>query len=108
MAPLDIARGLRRLPSLLAELPLQDLDERATGAQVAWYREGLGSYAREDAYWAARDFAAGVAEVEVPVQLMGGWYDIFLPWMLQDFSALQAAGRQTQLIIGPWTTRHPD
>jgi putative CocE/NonD family hydrolase len=107
LAPLLIARGLRRLPALFSELPLRDLDERATGAQVAWYRKGLGSYSREDAYWAARDFAAGVAEVEVPVQLMGGWYDIFLPWMLEDFRALQEAGRQTQLIIGPWTHTAP-
>jgi putative CocE/NonD family hydrolase len=38
---------------------------------------------------------------------MGGWYDIFLPWMLEDFAALQAAGRRTQLIIGPWTHTAP-
>jgi putative CocE/NonD family hydrolase len=107
LAPLAISRALRRLPSLLSELPLRDLDERTTGAQVAWYREGLGTYSREDAYWAARDFAAGVADVGVPVQLMGGWYDIFLPWMLEDFSALHAAGHRTQLIIGPWTHTAP-
>ena len=38
-----------------------------------------------------------------PVQLVGGWYDIFLPWMIEDFHALRAAGRRPQLIIGPWT-----
>jgi putative CocE/NonD family hydrolase len=107
LGPVAMARGLRRLPSLLGELPLRDLDERATGAQVAWYRESLGQYSREDAYWAARDYARGVGEVEVPVQLMGGWYDIFLPWMLEDFSSLHAAGRRTQLIIGPWTHTAP-
>ena len=48
---------------------------------------------REDAYWVARDFAAGVGRVTAPVQLIGGWHDIFLPWMLEDFAALQAAGR---------------
>ncbi len=107
LAPLAIARGLQRLPSLFSELPLVDLDKRATGAEVAWYRQGLGSYSREEAYWTARDFAAGVGDVEAPVQLMGGWYDIFLPWMLEDFSALHAAGRRTQLIIGPWTHTAP-
>ena len=34
---------------------------------------------------------------------MGGWYDIFLPWMLEDFEALQAAGHDPHLVIGPWT-----
>ncbi len=107
LALLAIARSLRRLPELLADLPLSDLDQRATGAEAAWFREGMASPSREDAYWVARDFAAGVAEVSAPVQLIGGWYDIFLPWMLEDYAALQAAGRAPQLVIGPWTHTAP-
>jgi len=103
VAPLAIASALRRLPAVFSELPLGDLDELATGAQVAWWREGLANPAREDAFWVARDFAAGVAEVTAAVQLLGGWNDIVLPWMLEDFSALQAAGRDVQLVIGPWS-----
>ena len=103
LAPLAIARGLRRLPALFSELPLADLDERATGEEVAWFREGMASPLREDAYWVARDYAAGVEKVTARVQLIGGWQDIFLPWMLEDFGALQTAGRDAQLIIGPWT-----
>jgi uncharacterized protein len=107
LAPLAMARGLRRLPVLLSELSLADLDERATGAEVAWFREGLASTEREDAYWATRDYAAGVEKVTAPVQLIGGWQDIFLPWLLEDFRALQAARRTVQLIIGPWTHTAP-
>ena len=103
LAPLAIVRALRRLPNLFAQLPIADLDARATGAEVAWFREALASPRREDAYWVARDFAAGVVRVAAPVQLVGGWQDIFLPWMLEDFAALQAAGRAPQLLIGPWT-----
>jgi putative CocE/NonD family hydrolase len=107
LAPLAMARALRRLPALFSELPLGELDERATGAEVSWFREALASPGREDAYWVARDFAAGVAKVAAPVQLVGGWHDIFLPWMLDDFSALQAGGRDPQLVIGPWTHTAP-
>jgi putative CocE/NonD family hydrolase len=106
-APIAMIRGLRRLVPLLSELPLADLDERATGAPVQWYREAMGSTRREDDYWVARDFAAGVAKVTAPVQLIGGWYDIFLPWMLEDHAALLAAGHEPQLIIGPWTHTSP-
>jgi uncharacterized protein len=106
-APIAIARALRRLPTLFSELPLADLDELATGTEVPWYREAMAHPQREDAYWVARDYAAGVTEVTAPVQLVGGWYDIFLPWMLEDFCALQAAGREPQLIIGPWTHTAP-
>jgi putative CocE/NonD family hydrolase len=107
LAPVAVARRMRRLPKVFSQLPLRDLDEFATGAQVAWYRAGLGRVSREDAYWTARDFAAGVARVEAPVQLMGGWYDILLPWMLEDHGALAGAGRRTQLIIGPWVHTAP-
>ncbi len=106
-APLLMATGLRRLPAMLARSPLSDLDHWVTGAEVAWFREGLGNPRREDAYWVARDYAAGVETVDAPVQLIGGWWDIFLPWMLEDFSALKAAGRAPQLIIGPWTHTAP-
>jgi len=107
LAPVAIARALHGLPALFSELPLVDLDERATGAEVSWWREGMANPGRDDAYWVARDFAAGVANVAAPVQLVGGWYDIFLPWMLEDFCALQAAGRDPQLVIGPWTHTAP-
>ncbi|MGP0100196.1 MAG: CocE/NonD family hydrolase [Solirubrobacteraceae bacterium] len=107
LAPLAMIRGLRRLPSLFAQLPIGELDARATGDEVAWFREALANPGRDDAYWVARDFAAGVGRVTAPVQLVGGWQDIFLPWMLEDFAALHAAGRAPQLIIGPWTHTSP-
>jgi putative CocE/NonD family hydrolase len=108
LAPLAMVRALRRLPTQLGQLPVGEIDERATGAEIAWFREGLASRQREDAYWVARDFAAGVGRVPARVQLVGGWYDIFLPWMLEDFSALRAAGRDAQLLIGPWAHTAPE
>jgi uncharacterized protein len=50
-----------------------------------------------------RDFSAGVARVEAPVQMITGWYDAFTPWQMEDYAALQEAGRQPQLIVGPWS-----
>ncbi len=103
LAPLAMLRGLRRLPSLFTQGPIGELDTRATGAEVAWFREALANPDRGGTYWVARDFAAGVGKVAAPVQLLGGWQDIFLPWMLEDFTALHATGRAPQLVIGPWT-----
>ena len=106
-APLAMAHALRRLPALLTEGSLDDLDLRATGGEVDWFRQAVANPARESQYWVARDFAQGVSKVTAPVQFIGGWYDIFLPWMLEDFAALHAAGRAPQLIIGPWTHTDP-
>ncbi len=105
---LAMGRALRSLPPLLAQLPLADLDERATGAAVGWYREAYARPGREDPYWMRRDFSATVGRVVAPVQFVGGWYDILLPWMLEDFEALQAAGRGPQLLVGPWSHTAPE
>jgi hypothetical protein len=107
LAPVAIDRALRSLPSHLGELPLIDLDERATGAPIPWFREAFGDIDREGAYWSARDFSSTVSEVSTPVSFVGGWYDILLPWMLDDFEALQTAGRGPQLLIGPWSHTSP-
>ena len=106
-SPLSFPRALARLRRLFRELPLGELDVGATGAEVTWFRAAMATPLREDVFWAARDYAAGVAQVTVPVQLVGGWYDILLPWMLEDFAALQAAGREPQLIMGAWAHTSP-
>jgi putative CocE/NonD family hydrolase len=105
--PLTLPRALTRLPKLFTQLPLGDLDVRATGAEVTWFRQAMATPLREDVFWAARDYADGVARVTAAVQLVGGWYDILLPWMLEDFAALQEAGRETQLVVGAWAHISP-
>jgi putative CocE/NonD family hydrolase len=103
LGPLWLLRGLRRtLPELWDQLPLSDLDERAFGEPVEIWREWLGEMAPDSPYWASRDFSESVGDVRAPVQLVGGWQDIFLPWLVEDWKALRAKGRRTQLIIGPW------
>jgi putative CocE/NonD family hydrolase len=103
LAPLRMVFGLtRRLPKILDELPLGDLDALIAGEALPFYREWFTQTAPDEPYWAQRNFSADVGRVTAPVQLTGGWYDIFLPWLLADHAALQAAGRPTQLVIGPW------
>ena len=102
-ALIAINRALRQLRALMDEFPLGDLDERALGAQVPWFREGLTESTRDSDYWTVRDYSTSVGEVRAPVQFVGGWYDILLPWMLEDYAALRAAGHHPQLRIGPWT-----
>ena len=107
LAPLALGRALRGLTALLSDVPLGELDARATGAPVPWFQEAVASPGGGDPYWARRDFSERVSEVTAPVQFVGGWYDILLPWMLEDFARLQAAGRAPQLLIGPWAHTSP-
>jgi uncharacterized protein len=106
-ATLRMLLGLRRLPPLLDSLPLAELDALTTGRPLGFYAEWLAHSAADDPYWVARDYSVGLDEVTAPVQLVGGWYDIFLPWMLEDHATLTAAGREPQLVVGPWTHTSP-
>jgi putative CocE/NonD family hydrolase len=91
------------LAPALAHLPLGLADELVGGKPVAFYRDILQERPVDDAYWQARDFRAGLARLRVPVSLLGGWYDIFLPDILADYLALRAGGQRPALTIGPWT-----
>ncbi len=104
---LRVLRSLRRLPGLVDQLPIEGLGAAATGREVSFYSEWMQNPAADSEYWISRDFSSDVGEVTAPTQLVGGWYDIFLPWLLQDFVALQAAGRAPQLIVGPWAHTAP-
>jgi putative CocE/NonD family hydrolase len=103
VVPLPMAVGLARLHRLLSRSSLENLDELLTGGEVAWFREARANPQRESDYWVQRDFSAGVPEVKARVQMITGWQDSFTPWQLEDYAALQEAGRAPQLVIGPWT-----
>ena len=97
----------RRLPKILDELPLGELDALVAGESLPFYREWFEQTAPDEPYWRLRDYSPDVGRVTAPVQLIGGWYDIFLPWMIEDHVALRRAGHDTQLIIGPWAHTSP-
>ncbi|MGW0711321.1 CocE/NonD family hydrolase [Streptomyces sp. NPDC002643] len=96
--PLEL-KGIRRA---LDTLPLADADVAALGERSE-YLQAILAHDADDPYWAPMDHRKRVAEVTVPVSSIGGWYDIFLPGQIRDFTTLQAAGREARLTIGPWT-----
>ncbi len=105
--PLLLARALRSdVPTLQDELPLGDLDERALGQAVQWFRDWLGHHP-DDEYWADRQFADERDAGTAAVQLLSGWGDLFTPWQFEDLTALAAAGRDVSIVVGPWSHAAP-
>jgi putative CocE/NonD family hydrolase len=87
--------------------PLAELDVLAGGEPMRFYRDLLANHACTgpavpNRYWDRRDFSGTVGQVAAPVNLLGGWYDVFLPWEIRDYLALRAAGHVPYLTIGPW------
>jgi putative CocE/NonD family hydrolase len=96
----------RALRPALAHLPLCDADLVALGRHVPFFQSFLEHVPGDD-WWAPADHSGHVAEVTAPVSLIGGWYDIFLPWQLRDYAAVRDGGKRPYLLIGPWTHGQP-
>src|SRR5580700_3973315 len=97
------ARG--RLQRGFAALPVSDADVIVTGARVPFYQDWL-SRMDDDAFWAPVEFDRRLGSLAVPVSMVTGWYDMFLPAQLADYLALRAAGCEVRLTVGPW--KHTD
>lgn len=97
-----LGRQARRLAPAFMHLPLRDADQVALGRHIPFFQEFL-AHSPGDEWWAPADHSAKVADVAAPVSMAGGWYDLFLPWLLRDYATLRAAGQNPYLLIGPWT-----
>ena len=107
--PLGGFRKLLMRPRLLRAFdawPLAAAD-RALGQSLRHYQDWLAHAGPHDPYWNDRVFSDSVTNVEAAVDLVAGWYDIFLPGQLRDFRRLRDAGRDVSLTIGPWAHVSP-
>lgn len=89
------------LPALHS-LPLRDADRSAVGHRVSWWQDWVNHAEPGDPFWKPLDYSTAI-EASPSAVMIGGWHDIFLPWQVKDFEAMQAAGRPVTLTIGPWT-----
>ncbi|MBP6803423.1 MAG: CocE/NonD family hydrolase [Chloroflexi bacterium] len=84
-------------------LPISTADEVVLEKKVPFFRTWVKHFGKEnDPYFAQVDLKPTVTQVDAPVHFMGGWYDIFLPGLLDDFMRLQTMGKRPYLTIGPW------
>lgn len=106
---LDSASALRAflgqrqaLERAFRHLPLIDADVVGIGRVVPFYRDWLLHDQPGDSYWGPLDFSSAIPDVGVPVCMVGGWYDYYLPYMLDDYRRLVEAETDVQLTIGHW------
>ncbi|MEL7368725.1 MAG: CocE/NonD family hydrolase [Myxococcota bacterium] len=91
------SRAVRHRPHI-------ESDERFFGERLPWYREWITHPNRHDPFWQRDDlqaFRRNPENIDVPVLMIGGWYDLFLPIQLEDFRRLKSRAR-SRLVIGPW------
>lgn len=94
--------GEKKINAVADKLPLNSLDNLAIGKKVQYWQDWVEHSEPDYDWWAPSDHSERVPAVSAPVRFVGGWYDICLPWMLKDYTALCRAGRNPYLTIGPW------
>ena len=101
-----LSRPAKRLEAAYATLPIKDADLAALGKRIPFYGPFL-DHTPGDEWWRPAENSGHIGDITVPISLVGGWYDIFLPWQLDDYRLLREAGRDPSLLIGPWTHGQP-
>src|ERR1700744_5189347 len=99
-------RARRALVPAFDHLPLLDADIAATGHPVGFYHDWI-THEPGDPYWAPTDFRPILRDLGVPVTMISGWYQIFLPQMLADYRQLRAGGQEVRLRVGAWDHDSP-
>lgn len=101
-ARFEAARPRRRVVTELRTRPLRDADVRIAGRPEPFWRDVTEHAEPGDPFWSASDHSRAPLERMPPVNMVTGWWDLFLPFQLEDFARLQAAGVPARLTIGPW------
>ena len=105
--PLSFVRAalrarIRRGRPEFDHLPLISADTAAVGHPIAFYRDWVTHDQPGDPYWTPTDFRPILPDLGVPVTMLAGWYDMFLPSMLKDYQALRDGGQTVRLRVGAW------
>ena len=94
-------------------LPLIELDERAIGRQIPYWREWL-AHPTYDAYWQRCNTMHRHNQIEVPVFQQCGWYDPYTGSGFRNFNAMVQHGAtskartQQRILVGPWSHEVPE
>ena len=84
-------------------LPLSTADEVVLSKKVPFYQDWVAHFNHEDdPYFELVDLKPTIAGLPQAIHFIGGWYDVFLVGLLQDYALQKAAGKSPHLTIYNW------
>ncbi len=98
-----MATADRRLRPALDGLPLADAGEGVLAGHAPWYRDWVTRPDSGDPFWERVQLDAALDRVQVPLLLVGGWYDLFADQTLAQYAHLHRRGLDVALTMGAWT-----
>ena len=94
-------------------LPLIELDERAIGRRIPYWRECL-EHPTYDDYWKRCNTVGRHHQIHVPAFQQCGWFDPYTGAGFRNFNAMTEQGgaavarEQQRILVGPWSHEVPD
>jgi hypothetical protein len=77
------------------------------GAPVPFWRDFVAHAEPGDGFWSTADHDRVDPAHVPPVNMVTGWWDLFLRAQLSDFAALREAGVPARIVVGPWLHGEP-
>jgi putative CocE/NonD family hydrolase len=90
--------------SALRHRPHVEVAERFFGGELSWYRDWVSSPHASAPLWSSPDVRRlfeAPASLEIPILMIGGWYDIFIGPQFDDWHQL-ASRSKSRFVVGPW------
>ncbi len=107
--PGRIRAGIRQLRAqksvvrAAGEAPLGASGRALLGEAAPWWESWLTPPAEDNPFWGPLKVDSALDRVQVPLLLLSGWQDLFLPQTLHQFRHLRQRGVDVALTMGPWT-----
>jgi putative CocE/NonD family hydrolase len=101
--PAQMARNKRAMH----KVPLQAADVAVAGAPVAFWRDFTEHGEPGDTFWAGVNHEGADLTRLPPVNMVTGWWDLFLLGQMRDYAAIRAAGGTARITVGPWRHGEP-
>ncbi|MFY9763549.1 MAG: CocE/NonD family hydrolase, partial [Mycobacterium sp.] len=95
-------RAQRGVARAAGEVPLGAAGRALLGNRAPWWESWLEPPDNGDPFWESLRFGDALEQVGVPVLLLSGWQDLFLPQTLQQYRRLRDRGVDVALTMGPW------
>lgn len=92
-----------RLKRATQRLPPGKAGRELLGAGAPWYESWLEHPNPDDPFWQPLRCNASLERVGIPVLLITGWQDVFLPQTLEQYRHLHSRAVPVALTVGPWT-----
>ncbi|MBM2622907.1 CocE/NonD family hydrolase [Actinoplanes sp. LDG1-06] len=90
-----------RMRQITLGRPLLDAYPSAYGGRRPAFEEWLAHPERD--HWRETELVKVAGAMEVPTSLLTGWWDLSPGQVLEQYTRMRAAGRDVDLLIGPWT-----